>query len=488
MKFLGLEVRRATAEKRDSIENPNVPVSADNFLAHFGLNGMNLPEVTIDSALTCMPVLAAVSFLSRTMATIPLHVYKPTERGPERLTGKLQVVLHENPNPTMAAPKFWQYFWQQVFTGGRGLAWIERKGREIEALWAFNPSHVTIKRRGFDLVYCQDGIEYPSEDVIDIPFMMKPNQLGSYGPIAMASKAIQLSLSMQEYGSKFFAGGGVPPLALVGPLPQGADATKRAMADIHRSIDAAKQTDKPIFPMPPGHDLKPVGFEPEKGQMTDARRLQVEEIARAYSLPPVFLQDLTQAKFANVEQQDLHLVKHTISQHTKYLEAELNLKLFGRFNGNRYVEHNLNGLLRGDIVARMNAFSQAIQTAQLTPDEVRAIENRTKYEGTGGDKLYIQGATVPLDKSGVQPEPKSAPVDDEANRNAMIAAVKAIPAPVINVDARTEVHPAKVTVSAPRVDVHAHIPRRGAVRKTVEKMTDDGQIVSMIEEEIEGAE
>jgi hypothetical protein len=53
------------------------------------------------------------------------------------------------------------------------------------------------------------------------------------------------------------------------------------MADVSRVIDASKNSDRPIFPMPPGYELKPVGFDPEKGQMTEPRRFQVEEIARA---------------------------------------------------------------------------------------------------------------------------------------------------------------------------------------------------------------
>jgi hypothetical protein len=215
------------------------------------------------------------------------------------------------------------------------------------------------------------------------------------GLSALARARIQLALAMNMYGSKFFAGGGVPPLALEGPLPQGAEAMKRAMADIHRAIDTAKSQDKPIFPMPPGYKLTPVGFDPEKGQMTEARRFQVEEIARVLQIPPVFLQDLTHGTFSNTEQQDLHLVKHLINQWAQALEEELNLKLFGQRNGGRYCEHNLDGLMRGDFVTRMNGLSQAVQTAILTPNEARALENRPAMPN--GDELLIQGATVPLE-------------------------------------------------------------------------------------------
>ncbi|WP_396190304.1 phage portal protein, partial [Flavobacterium sp.] len=348
-----------------------------------------------------------VAFLSRTLAALPLHAYKRTDSGPERLTGKIAIVIHENPNPTMDAFKFRAYFWQQVFTGGRGLAWIERAGPNVEAIWPMDPTKVTLRRVQQRVIYTWEGQDYAAEDVIDIPFMLKTDMLNHYGPISLAEKAIQLALAMNDYASGFFAGGGVPPLALTGPLPQGAEAMKRAMNDINRAIEAAKTSSKPIFPMPPGHELKPVGFDPEKGQMTDARRFQVEEIARAYQMPPVFLQDLTHGTFSNSEQQDLFFVKHLVGQWAAALEGEMNLKVFGRLNNNRYVEHNLDGLLRGDFASRMAGLGQAIQNGVLTPNEARLIENRPALSTPAADELHIQGATVPLgSQSPVQENPQ----------------------------------------------------------------------------------
>jgi len=168
---------------------------------------------------------------------------------------------------------------------------------------------------------------------------LREDQIAHRGPITMAAKAIQLALAMNDYGSTFFAGGGVPPLALEGPVPSAKGGLERAMADVSRVIDAARKSDKPVFPLPPNHKLTPVGFDPEKGQMTEARLFQIQEIARAYQMPPVFLQDLSHGTLSNVEQQDLHLVKHLIGQWTKAFEDEANLKLFGRGNNGRYVEH-----------------------------------------------------------------------------------------------------------------------------------------------------
>ncbi|WP_286160612.1 phage portal protein [Rhizobium sp. Root651] len=148
------------------------------------------------------------------------------------------------------------------------------------------------------------------------------------------------------------------------------------------------------------------------------RRFQVEEIARAWQLPPVFLQDLSRATFSNAEQQDLHLVKHLIGQWTKALEDEINLKFFGRSGNGRYVEHNLDGLMRGDFKSRIEGLARAIQTAQITPNEARALENRPAMKD--GNDLLVQGATVPLGQrpldtgQGRAPPPANDNQDSEA--------------------------------------------------------------------------
>ncbi|MGO6719574.1 phage portal protein [Rhizobium ruizarguesonis] len=398
-------------ETRATIENPTIPVSSDNFLAFFGINSANLAAVSVDSALTVPAVWAAVAFMSRTLAALPRHAYRDTKTGATRITGRLETVVNIAPNDGIGSFGFWQWFWQQVFTHGRGLAYIERTPQGVDSLWQMDPTKTTVKRVGLKVSYEYEGKTYDAADVIDVPFMRRSCGLRHYGPIAQASKAIQLAIAMNDYGSNFFAGGGVPPLALKGPLPANGEALKRAQADIKRAVDAAKGAGESVFPIPPGYDLTAVGLDPAKGQMIEARRFQVEEIARTYQLPPVFLQDLTRATFSNVEQQDLHLTKHLIGQWAKALEDEINLKFFGRSSGNRYIEHALDGLLRGDFKTRMEGYGIAIQNSIRTPDEVRKLENLPS-KGGEAEKLHIQGATVPL---GSQTKPGADPPANDNN-------------------------------------------------------------------------
>lgn len=369
--------------------------SAQDLIQFFGIDGRALPSVTTDNALQVPAVWAAVSFLSRTLAAVPLHVYRQSGEDSVRVKGGLATLIHEAPNEETTSFKLRQYFWQQVFTGGRGLIWIERSGPNIVGLWTMDPTKTKITRdKGKTTYQMGDLPAYPARDVIDVPFMLKADGLAHYGPIAQGQKAIQLAIAMNDYGSSFFAGGGIPPLAIKGPMPAGKEAMKRAQEQIQQSIEASRESNVPITNLPPGYELTPIGFDPDKGQMTEGRRFQIEEIARLYNLPPVFLQDLTHGTFSNTEQQDLHLVKHLVAQWAQSLEEEMNLKLFGQRNGGRFVEHNLDGLLRGDFATRMDGLSKAIQNGILTPNEARKLDNRPALPN--GDDLLIQGATVPL--------------------------------------------------------------------------------------------
>jgi HK97 family phage portal protein len=403
---MGLVARWLGQEQRSNpLENPTIPISAtsEEMLAFFGISTgkANLPRVTIESALEVPAVFDAVNFLSSTLAALPLHAYETVDGETQRIDGDLQMLLNEAPNPEWSSYDWRKYMWQQVFTGGRGLTWIERAGDKIVGLWPMDPARASVRRQDGRKTYRFDNKEYPAADVIDVTFMLKTNQIDAYGPIAKGQKAIQLAIAMNDFAATFFGGGGVPPLALEGPLPQGADAFRRAQQDIKRAIDLAKQSGSPFFGMPPGHALKAIGIDPEKGQMTEARLFQIQEIARVMDgMPPAFLQDLSKGTFANTEQQDLQIVKHNIGRRAKQFEGELNLKLFGQRGRTQHVEHNLDGLQRGDFKSRTEGMARGIQTGQLTPNEARALDSRKPLPG--GDKLYIQGATVPIEMAGTQ--------------------------------------------------------------------------------------
>lgn len=378
----------------------SVTQSAPNFLEVFGITGS--ASVSMEEALGVPAVWAAINFISGTIAGLPLHVYDKTSTGKKRVraTAANPVVsmLHDAVNDGLSSFQ-WRFdmFSTGVLTEGRFVTYIERNERG-QPINLFPLPKCKVKRlpNGRKEYTHQAGgktVAYDEADVIDITFMLKDDLLTHRSPLRQCAVAIGKAVNANEYGSKLFKNGGLPAFVLQGPFGNEKSAV-RAADNIAEATREAARKGANVLAIPQGHKLDPLGSDPEKMQLVETQGFAVQEIARIYSLPPTFLQDLSRATFSNSEQQDLHLVKHTIKRWLEQLEGEMNLKLFGR-GSNRIVEFNLDGLLRGDYATRMTGNAQAIQTGQLTPNEARALDNREPLPG--GDKLFIQGATVPLD-------------------------------------------------------------------------------------------
>lgn len=348
-------------------------------------------------------VAGAVNFLAGTMAGLPFEVYKKAGGGREAVSGQLSDLLHYAVNDETSSFD-WRYrHFADVFTTGRGVTYIEKASNgTVLNLFNLNPEWVTVKRsNGRKEYHYQEPDQslkvYRADEIIDTPFMIMPDGLNHKGPLAIGKEAIQLALAVGKYATKFLANGGVPPFAVTGNF-QTSTALKRAGDDLQTAVKKAAKESRQALTLPAGLEIKPIGSDPDKSQMIETQRWCVEQVARIYGIPPTFLQDLTHGTFSNTEQQDLHFSKHTIKRWCEQFEQECNLKLFGRRANSRYVEFNLDGLLRGDFSTRMTGYATAITHGIVKPSEVRGLENWPDAEGA--DQLFIQGATVPITQAG----------------------------------------------------------------------------------------
>jgi HK97 family phage portal protein len=372
--------------------------TSTSFLELVGLGGS--AGASMEQALGVPAVWAAVNFLSGTIAGLPLHVYDKRGAAKTRIkaTGANPIVgvLHDRVNDSLSSFDWRFHMMVAVLTEGRFVTVIERdgSGRPINLFPLIN---ATVKRdaNGRKKYTSGTGTQrvYDQADVLDVAFMLRNDLLTHRSPLRQCAVAIGKAVNANKYGSKLFENGGLPAFTLQGPFGSEKSAT-RASDNIADATKEAARKGGQVLAIPTGHKLDPLGFDPDKMQLVETQSFAVVEVARIYSLPPTFLQDLSRATFSNSEQQDLHLVKHTLKRWIEQLEAEMNLKFFPR-GSSRIVEFNVDGLLRGDYKTRMEGNSTAIQTGQLTPNEARAMDNRESLGG--GDKLYIQGATVPLD-------------------------------------------------------------------------------------------
>ncbi len=429
MRFGPVEIRWGQGgEKREQpLENPLVPLSDTAGMASlFGMADWAVSVGIVVNADTVMSVPAyacGVNFLARTMAALPFHEFKKAAGGTERVErGMIAGMLAGTVNDDYLTSYKWrEQSLRSVFLTGAGRTWIEQDaGGKPVNLWPLETRHTTKERvRGRTRFVYRDGGPpqvYPVAEVLDLVWADKLDGVSIFNPVERYRDLFALALVIEKYGLKFFGKGGVPPLALKGAIGS-PGAAARAKKDVNATIASANANGDPILLVPDGYELVPVAFDPQKAQLVDWQRFLVEQFARILNLPPIFLQDLTHGSFANTEQQDLHVSKHTVAHWCEQLETECNAKFYGPRNFARYVELGMDGLQRGDFKTRMEGNARAIQTGQLTPNEARARENRPPLPG--GDDLLVQGATVPLEKAGETANPPGQigdmPVDPQSN-------------------------------------------------------------------------
>lgn len=400
------------AEKRATLESPSVSATAENFLQHFGVGGFTSKGgtvVTVETALSIPAIWCAVVFIATTLASLPLHVFERKGDERKRVRNGIADILGAAVNDEQTSFNWRYHFFVGVLTGGRAFTFIERNKRgQVINLWPLNPAKMTIiRRRGRTIYEYRDGqrtVVYEAREIIDLSYMMQGDLLKHRGPLAACANALGLMIDANSYASNFFNNGGVPPYVVTGNF-QTKEALKRASEEFEGAIADVLAKQRNAFALPNGMDIKTVGSDPDKGQLIGSKRFGVEEAARIYQLPPAFLQDLTTAKFSNAEQQDLHLTKHTIRRWVEQMEQELNLKLFGRSNRKKFVEFNMDGLLRGDFKTRMEGYATGIQNGVLMPNEARRRENLSDVEE--GKTLFIQGGTFPISYQLQLPAPKA---------------------------------------------------------------------------------
>lgn len=384
-----------------SLENPSNSLFDPRGYSGGVFTSFTGEEVTVSSALTIPAFWAGVNFISDEFASLPWQVFsKKNDERVKSASDPLYYILHDAPNSRTTSFGFRKSMMTNVLTYGRACAYIERnKMGRVMNIWMLDPRCVKVNANPDQtLTYTYRPstgpvVQYKQEEVIDIVWMYAPDGITEISPVAQLANALGLSIAAERYASKMFQNGGVPSMKMTGPIMAPA-AAERASNDVQNALKMARDSGKNIPYVPNGFDLVPIGFDPQKTQMIELRRFQVEEIARILGLPPTSIQDFTRATFSNVEQSDLNISKHLISHWANRWEEEVNLKLFGKQTPNRFCQFNLDGLLRGDFESRMKGYQSAINSAIYTPAEARAKENLPRIQGD--DQLFIQSGTMPI--------------------------------------------------------------------------------------------
>ena len=382
-------------------------------------------RVSESTALKLTAVFACVRILSETVASLPLPVYRRVpgggkERAPDH---PLYTVLHDIANPEMTAMVFRETIMSHCVTWGNGYAYIIRDNAgRVRELWPLLPDRTRPERnkQTGELYYITtrlDGqqIKLPPRDVLHIPGLGWDGIKG-YSPIHMAREAIGLGLATEEFGARFFGQG----THIGGVAEHPGKLGEQAHKNLTESLNAAYQglgKSHLLLILEEGMKYQKIGIPPNDAQFLETRKFQVTEIARIFRVPPHMLADLERATFSNIEHQSIEFVVHTIRPWLVRWEQAIKMRLFSELERQTYfAEHIVDGLLRGDIQSRYQAYAVGRQNGWLSANDIREKENMNPIED-GGDIYLVPLNMVPANQTSMEPQPSppSNNGDDENN-------------------------------------------------------------------------
>ena len=354
-----------------------------------------------DKALTLTAVWCAIRLLSESVSSLPCSVYTKQPNGDkiEDSNNRIYNLIKYRPNNYQNKITFFEYIMMSICTAGNSYVQILRdgSGKPIQLI-PISPDDVTVVINEGELFYQTDGA-----GVLDAADMLHfktltDNGIDGISPIDQCKNALSWGLNVEEFGNTFFKNGAKPSSVLATDRALSEQAIERLKNSFSNTYAKLKNSNSTII-LEEGLTFKPISISPEQAQFLSSRQFSIEEVARIFNVPPHMLKDLSKSSFNNIEMQSQEFVTYTLMPYLTRIENEMNYKLF-RTNeiGKTFIEFNVNGLLRGDVKTRNEAYKTAITNGYMSINEVRQKENLNSIEG--GDKHFMQMNMTTIEKIG----------------------------------------------------------------------------------------
>lgn len=359
--------------------------------------GRTAAGVRVDEArsLTMPAVWRAVTLLSGTLASLPLHAYR--EDGPARVragAGSQASRLLASPHPDLTVFEWLELVVSHLALWGNAYLLVQRDGLgRVLYLLPIHPSQVQVGRRASDMAkrYAvtgplpdgRKGQVLGDLDVLHIPGFGYDGVCG-VSPVRAARQGVALALAAEEFGGRLFGSGSLATGILQTEQrlsPAQAEALSQRWVEKRTGMGSAHGT----VVLDKGATFKQLTIPPEDAQFLESRSFQVSEIARMFGIPPHMLMDTEKSTSwgSGIEQQTIGFVTYTLRPWLARIEQRLTRLLRPE---TVYVRFALEGLLRGDSTQRSAFYKAMWEIGVLSTNDILALEERAPVEG--GDVRY----------------------------------------------------------------------------------------------------
>ena len=388
-----------------------------------GSQSLSGENVTEETALTYSAVWNAITLISGTTSTLPLHLLRNDKKKTVYVTEKpLFRVLHDRFNPYMTAQVGREVMTMHILTWGNCYAEIVRNRiGEVVELWPIAPNRVRPEFKNGELIYniTVDGEEkpLPRSKILHI-LGPSPDGFMGYSVIGLARKGIGLSMALETFGSLYFGQGTHPGVVVTHPGQLNATSHANMKKSLTESYSGLGQSHR-LMLLEDNMKIENIGIPPEDSQFLETRQFQIPEIARWFNLPPHKLKDLTKSSFSNIESEQISFLTDSILPWLIRFEQHYNMQLLTeaeQFKQMLYTRHNVDGLLRGNAIDRANYYKIMWGSGFMSQNEVRAKESWDPSTEPYADELFIPANNmVPLSKIDEFLSKKASPAEVKDN-------------------------------------------------------------------------
>lgn len=343
-------------------------------------------DVTIDSSLRVGTVFACIRVLGESVASLPLHVYRRLDGGGKEKAPDhpLYEVLHDRPNVWQTSFEWRESVMTHLCLRGNSYHQIiPGPQNSVGQLWPFNPDRMQVEQIDtgelrYRYTYQSGEPRSFTQDEILHLRGLSLNGITGVSVVEFARNAIGLSIAQETHGAALFKNGSMAPFYIKVP-GKFDDTSRKNFRRDWRAIHAGAENahNPPILDR--DKEIKPLGITNEDSQWLESRKFQAEEIARMFRMQLHMINILDHAHYNNVEQESINFVQHCLRPWLVRFEQAFSALFMDPET--HFAEFLVDGLLRGDIKTRNEAYTQGIQSGYYTRNEVRGWENLNRIEG-----------------------------------------------------------------------------------------------------------
>jgi HK97 family phage portal protein len=354
-------------------------------------------DVNADSAIRMSTVYACIRLLGDTISSLPLSAY--VRRGRNRLSYASvygsQPAWVNKPNPEASRVEFYEQIIASLNIHGNAFILTVRDDMdEVQEVYCIHPDDIRIERPrpGEPLIYKMKDPEgtfsrtLTSREMKHIPLFRLPGSMYGLGPIAAARLTIGAAMAADTYAAAYFGNAANPG----GVIEVPGELTEEQAGDIGRDWNithTGPYRAGKIGILSGGAQFRPLTLNAADAQLLEARRFNVEDIARLFRVPLSLLGHPVAGamSFASVEAQNLSFVQHSLRPLLERIEQSLS-ELLPEPDG--FIKFNLDALLRGTTLERFDAYTKGLREGFLSLNDVRAVEDLAPL-GEPGDQFRV---------------------------------------------------------------------------------------------------